>query len=230
MIVNGLIFGLISTLHCAGMCGPLALMLPQKVKQNKMQFAVLYQLGRISTYIGIGTLVFVIGVSFNVFKMQQNLSLVLGIWMLLFAIASFFKFKTPINFPFKKILNKLNQYLLKGNQVSAFVLGVVNGLLPCGAIYIAALYCVSFSNWLDVFFYMFLFGIGTLPVFIGAWLFVGKKLSFAMAKFRWIYKALPILVGVLMILRGLNLGVQMLSPELSKKGNSAEVSNCCKKE
>jgi uncharacterized protein len=230
MIVNGLIFGMLSTLHCAGMCGPLALMLPQKVKQNKMQFAVLYQLGRVLTYIGIGSLVFVIGVSFNVFKMQQNLSLILGIWMVLFAVFSFLKIKTPMNLPFKKILSKTNQFLLKGNQASAFVLGVVNGLLPCGAIYIAALYCVSFSNWLDVASYMFLFGIGTLPVFIGAWLFFGKKLSLSVTRFQWMYRALPILVGILMILRGLNLGVNALSPELIKKGNSAEISNCCKKE
>lgn len=229
MIFNGLIFGLLSTLHCAGMCGPLAMMLPEKVKQNKFQFAILYHFGRISTYIAIGSLVFAIGVSFNVFKMQQNLSIVLGAWMLLFALFSLFKIKTPLSFPFQKILNKINQLLLKGSKPSAFVLGVVNGLLPCGAIYVAALYCVSFSNWMEASAYMFLFGLGTLPVFVSAWLLVGKKFTVSLAKFRWLYKALPILVGLLMILRGLNLGVKMLSPELIDKNNSAEITNCCEK-
>jgi len=75
---------------------------------------------------------------------------------------------------------------------------------------------------------MALFGIGTLPVFIGAWLFVSNQLSLKLKKLRVVYKFLPLLVGTLMILRGVDLGIPYLSPELSQEPNKTEVKNCCK--
>jgi len=230
MLINGLLFGLISTLHCAGMCGPLAMMIPSKVKHNAFLFAVNYQIGRIAVYIGVGSIVFAVGMSFSLFRMQQGLSVVLGSFMIVFALFSLFKIRTPqlIDKPYKTILSKFSYYLSKGNASSAFILGALNGLLPCGAIYIAALYCATFTNVFDALAYMALFGIGTLPVFIGAWLFVSNQLSLKLKKLRVVYKFLPLLVGALMILRGIDLGIPYLSPELSHQPQKTEVKNCCK--
>lgn len=230
MVINGLIFGLISTLHCAGMCGPLAMYIPSRVQSNKFVFATLYQLGRISVYISIGLLVFSVGISFSAFKMQQLFSLILGIVMVLFVLWSFLKLPVPnsIGVPYKKLLAFVSSKIAGGKTHSAFLLGVLNGLLPCGAIYIAALYCVSFSEWQDTLFYMALFGLGTMPVFIAAWFFISKKFTFQIRNFRYIYKFLPLLIGVLMILRGANLGIPYLSPKLSFEANKTEIKDCCK--
>jgi sulfite exporter TauE/SafE len=230
MLINGLLFGLISTLHCAGMCGPLAMMIPSKVKHNAFLFALNYQIGRIAVYIGVGSIVFAVGMSFSLFRMQQGLSVVLGSFMVLFALFALFKVPTPqlVDKPYKKIVSRFGFYLSKGSSSSAFILGALNGLLPCGAIYIAAVYCATFTNAFDAVAYMALFGIGTLPVFIGAWLFVSNKLSLKLRPFRVVYKLLPLLVGALMILRGVDLGIPYLSPELSQDTQKTEVKNCCK--
>lgn len=230
MLINGLIFGLISTLHCAGMCGPLAMMIPAKVKGNKSLFAVMYQLGRIGVYMFVGLLVFAIGISFSLFRMQQGLSVVLGSFMVVFALFSLLKIQTPqlVDKPYKKIIASFSYYLSKGSASSAFMMGALNGLLPCGAIYIAALYCASLHSTSEVMAYMALFGIGTLPVFIGAWLFMSKQLSVQLKRFQVLYKFLPLLVGVLMILRGVDLGIPYLSPELSQDTQKTEIKNCCK--
>lgn len=230
MVLNGLIFGLISTLHCAGMCGPLAMMIPGKVNNNKTLFAIAYQIGRVGVYIGVGSIVYAIGLSFSLFRMQQSLSVLLGSFMVVFAVLGLLKIKSPqlVDKPYKKIVSLFGQYLNKGNLRSAFVLGALNGLLPCGAIYTAALFCSTFTEVSDAIVYMTLFGIGTLPVFVGAWLFMSTKLTIQLKNLRFAYKFLPLLVGILMILRGINLGIPYLSPELSHQTDKTEIKNCCK--
>lgn len=230
MVVNGLIFGLISTLHCAGMCGPLAMVIPGKVNQNKWIFGISYQLGRIGVYIGIGSIIYAIGMSFSLFRLQQGLSVVLGSIMVIYALFSIFKIQGPqlVNKPYGKIISWFNQVIASGKSGSAFLLGALNGLLPCGAIYIAAIYCATFTNPIDAISYMALFGIGTMPVFIAGWLLVSKQFSLKLKSLRIAYKFLPLLVGVLMILRGVDLGIPYLSPELSEEPGKTEVKNCCK--
>lgn len=230
MVFNGLIFGLISTLHCAGMCGPLAFYIPSQVKGDKRLFALLYQLGRVSVYISIGVMVYLLGLSFSVFKLQQVLSVVMGTLMLLYVLWPLMKLpKIQFLNRFQSgFLSQLSNALNKNTKKSAFSLGLMNGLLPCGAIYIAALYCASFEHLSDAVWYMSLFGLGTMPVFIAAWIFVSKQFSFKVRRFAFLYKALPIIVGVLMILRGANLGIPYLSPELAKNNQTVEVKNCCK--
>jgi len=230
MLINGLLFGLISTLHCAGMCGPLAMMIPARVKGNKTLFAVSYQLGRIGVYMAVGAIVFAVGISFSLFRMQQGLSVVLGSFMVVFALFGLLKIQTPqlVDKPYKKIIASFSYFLNKGNATSALAMGALNGLLPCGAIYIAAMYCATFSNASEALAYMALFGIGTLPVFVGAWLFVSNQLSVKLKRLQVLYKFLPLLVGVLMILRGVDLGIPYLSPELSQDTPKTEIKNCCK--
>lgn len=230
MLINGLIFGLISTLHCAGMCGPLALYVPGQVRGNKLVFATLYQIGRIGVYVAIGSVVFAIGMSFSMFRAQQLLSVIIGGLMVLFAIWSIFKLPYPAKFriPYEIVLNRINGLLRSGKKGSALIMGMVNGFLPCGAIYIAALYCTSFTEYSDAVIYMVLFGIGTMPVFVAAWFLMSSKFSFKVNRLRFLYKLLPLIVGALMVLRGANLGIPYLSPELSHDHQNTEVKNCCK--
>jgi sulfite exporter TauE/SafE len=230
MLINGFIFGLISTLHCAGMCGPLAMYVPQKAQGNKFAFASLYQIGRISIYIGIGSVVFLLGASFSLFKMQQYLSVGIGALMVIYVLVGLLKWPRlhVLSNLFQPILTKLSKLLQSKQRGSAFILGVLNGLLPCGAIYIAALYCASFQFYWESVIYMGLFGIGTMPVFIAGWFFASKKLSIQIQRFTILYKFLPLIVGVLMILRGSNLGIPYLSPNVDKHVHIFEVNDCCK--
>ncbi len=230
MLINGLIFGLISTLHCAGMCGPLAFYIPSQVKGDKRVFAILYQVGRISIYVSIGLMVYILGMSFSFFKLQQTLSVVMGSLMVVYVLWPLMKlpkiklFSNIQGNVLKKISSAIGAY---GNK-SALGIGIMNGLLPCGAIYIAALYCASFNQVSDAIIYMVLFGLGTMPVFIAAWMLLSKQFSFKVKRFTYLYKALPLIVGVLMILRGSNLGIPYLSPELENSNQIVNVKNCCK--
>jgi sulfite exporter TauE/SafE len=230
VLINGLIFGLISTLHCAGLCGPLAFYIPSQVKGDKRVFAVLYQIGRISIYIVIGLMVYLLGMSFSFFKLQQTLSIVMGSLMVLYVLWPLLKLPKLKLFSNLQgnVLKKISAAIGSNSNKSALGLGMMNGLLPCGAIYIAALYCASFNQVSDAVVYMLLFGIGTMPVFIAAWMLISKQFSFKVKRFTYLYKALPLVVGVLMILRGANLGIPYLSPELENSNQTVTVKNCCK--
>lgn len=228
MILNGLIFGLISTLHCAGMCGPLAAAYPARIHENRFLFALIYQIGRIGVYILIGLLVFSVGFSFSLFRMQQYLSVAIGVSMVFYVLWSLLKWPVPAwlrntgnrwTKAYGKVFSRFGNY-------SAFLLGAMNGLLPCGAVYIAALYCAGLNTGSDAIAYMGLFGIGTMPVFVAAWLLVGKKLNAGLMRLRIIYRLLPLLVGILMILRGANLGIPYLSPK-SEMSSKKPVQKCC---
>ena len=230
MLINGLIFGLISTLHCAGMCGPLAFYIPSQVKGDKRVFALLYQVGRISIYVSIGLMVYLLGMSFSFFKLQQTLSIVMGSIMVLYVLWPLLKLPKLKLFSNLQgnVLKKISAAIGANSNKSALGLGMMNGLLPCGAIYIAALYCASFNQVSDAIIYMLLFGLGTMPVFIAAWMLLSKQFSFKVKRFTYLYKALPLIVGVLMILRGANLGIPYLSPELENSNQTVTVKNCCK--
>lgn len=230
MVINGLIFGLISTLHCAGMCGPLAMLQHQRGAGNKMFHHLIYQVGRVSMYTLIGLLVFMVGISFDVFRLQQVLSVVVGAGMVLFSLFSFIKMgrNRDAFLPFSKISKAFHLLQNKESYAASLGLGALNGLLPCGAVYVAAAYCTTFNSAADTMAYMGLFGIGTTPVFVAAWLLASKKFSFKLMPLRVVYKALPLIVGLLMILRGINLGIPGLSPELSQNHQKTEIKNCCK--
>lgn len=227
-MIEGLLFGLISTLHCAGMCGPLALYAHKQFTQKPILSNVLYQFGRVLIYILIGQLVYIIGLSFSLFKWQQNVSIVFGFVLLLYTLGlTWFKWEWLKRFA-NLFAQKSQKLILKTGRSSAFAMGVVNGLLPCGAVYIAATFSVSFNSSLEAANYMLFFGIGTLPVFIAVWSLLSNTLQFKLKPLVKIYKVLPLLVALLMILRGVNLGIPFLSPEISQNAHSVEVKNCCK--
>lgn len=229
MVINGLLFGLISTLHCAGMCGPLALAVPARSSGNKLLFTAVYHSGRIGVYILIGLLVYSVGYSFALFRMQQVLSIVLGALMVLFVLWQYTGMPLPAfsgGFS-RRLSGKIGSLSVRGQTPKAFMLGVINGLLPCGAIYIAAVYCAALQAPLDAAAYMVLFGIGTLPVFISAWFFLSDKLLLRLRKFRNVYRLLPLTVGVFMILRGAGLGIPYLSPDVQEMNGKAAVKDCC---
>jgi len=208
--------GLFGSLHCVGMCGPLALAIPSY--NNKWWIIIseklLYNFGRIITYSILGLLIGTIGKQLWIYGLQQSVSLLSGILIIMAGLSRIFKIYLPRTGTLSKpvtLFNKLLGYALK-HRAGHLLIGMLNGLLPCGFVYLALVGAVNTSSPLSASQYMAWFGIGTLPLMLLATIgsgFAGYSVR------RRINKAIPyvmICLGCWFILRGLNLNIPYLSP------------------
>ena len=155
--------GLLGSFHCVGMCGPLALSLPLNNNSfwSKFSGGLLYNAGRIVTYSLFGLVFGIIGKSVALFGFQQWLSIILGVLIIFFVIlpkrvTSFSKNNFVINY-FEKIRSSLGKLFLKKNYSSLFSIGLLNGLLPCGLVYMAAAGAVATGDIVNSIFFMAFF-------------------------------------------------------------------------
>lgn len=221
LIIPAFIMGLAGSLHCVGMCGPIAMALPLQGRSSfeKLSGGLLYNAGRITTYAAAGLLAGWLGGGLKWFGWQQRISLILGITILLFmivpAIIPVNWLQTHINERMGRIRQTLAKVLFRGTPTAMFATGLLNGLLPCGLVFMAlAGSTISGSAWQGAAFMMF-FGIGTTPIMLGT-VWMGSLLHRQMRlKLRKMYPALLIIMSILLIIRGLDLGIPYLSPTLS---------------
>lgn len=227
-IIAALTLGFISNFHCIGMCGPIALALPvnSNVPLIKTIKIMSYNMGRVTTYGLLGLLFGIIGKSFVMVGLQHWLSIFSGIFILLFFLVPkiFNNGKAYQLISFLK--NKMGYFLKKKGTGSLYLLGVLNGLLPCGLVYLAVAVAITLGNPLYSSLYMMFFGLATIPsMFI-----ISYTANTLTAKKRSIIKkispALTITVALILILRGLNLGIPYISPKLE---TATEKANCCHK-
>ncbi|TBW28014.1 sulfite exporter TauE/SafE family protein [Gramella sp. KN1008] len=220
MLVSALIFGLLGSFHCVGMCGPIAFLLPVD-RQNSLRKYLqigLYHLGRLTSYAIIGLVFGLVGKSLSLFGLQQKLSIVVGGLMLLFLIAPSRKIGTgKLSSLWMKwigsLKNSLGSELRKKRPDTFFTVGFLNGFLPCGLVYMAVFGAVAGGTAVQGSIYMILFGIGTIPLMTTA-IWVGNFISVKVRKN--IRRMVPIFVGifaVMFIIRGLGLGIPYLSPK-----------------
>ncbi|MDB6027910.1 MAG: hypothetical protein JWM68_4133 [Verrucomicrobiales bacterium] len=214
---TALLLGVVGSLHCAGMCGPIALAIPSHA-QNSSRFVlarVAYNLGRILTYCVLGASFGVIGKSFAIIGLQRWISLSAGILILsALWISSRISLAARISRPITVIKASLGKLLRQSTLSSTFFLGVMNGFLPCGLVYVACAGATATSDLLSGIGYMAAFGLGTIPMMLGIGLF-GKKLQFTLRfKLQKLVPTVVLVVGVLLIFRGLSLGIPYLSPDL----------------
>ncbi|MEL1241527.1 sulfite exporter TauE/SafE family protein [Flavobacterium flavipallidum] len=219
MLYTALIFGLLSSFHCIGMCGPIAMMLPvdRSNPAKKVTQILSYHLGRISAYATIGFVFGMLGKGFFMAGMQQKMSVILGVLMIL-AILIPEKTFAQYNFskPLFRLISQVKQAL--GNQFkkktyrSLFTIGLLNGFLPCGMVYVALFGAIAMQSISFGMLYMVLFGLGTVPL-MSAVVYLHSFISLPMRN--RIQKVIPVvvvLIGVLFILRGLGLGIPYVSP------------------
>jgi sulfite exporter TauE/SafE len=219
MILSAIIFGLLGSFHCVGMCGPIAFMLPVDRTNSfkKISQISAYHIGRLLAYAIIGLCFGLIGKSLNIFGLQQQLSIVIGVLMIvviLIPIHTFnnFNFSKPLFLFISKIKNELGAALKKKTADTFLTIGFLNGFLPCGLVYMAVFASLAIGNAWESSLYMMLFGLGTIPLMTTA-IYLGKFLN-STVKQR-IQKAIPvfvIIIGLLFILRGLGLGIPYISP------------------
>jgi uncharacterized protein len=233
-IWTGFILGLVGSIHCIGMCGPIVLALPVKDdSQLKLIMGrILYNLGRVITYSIMGALFGLFGSRLILFGLQQNLSIILGIIILIFVLTpGKIKIKLYDLSLVKKLLSNLKSQfsILDSSRTifSLFVIGLLNGLLPCGFVYIGIAGAVSTGNWLHGTLYMMLFGLGTFPIMFAASL-MGKIINQNIRK--RINKLIPVLaslLAIIFILRGMNLGIPYISPKFVQNTPKMEQLDCC---
>lgn len=211
------LMGLLGSLHCAVMCGPLMLSLPiQKASYLKSAFQLLlYQFGRVLVYTLMGVLVGWVGSSFTIFANQQTLSLIIGVVLVVFVILQFTGFysKSINNIQYKIVapISKLMGKLF-GLPLWGFFAGLLNGLIPCGMVYLALATALNTATIAGGATFMFLFGLGTTPLML--MISLGGVYLKRYIKFdtRRLIPYFMLFIGVLFILRSADLGIPFLSP------------------
>jgi len=222
------ILGLVGSLHCAGMCGPLALALPQ-AGNSTISFGagrLAYNLGRVITYCLLGVVFGALGKTLMLAGIQRWVSIALGVALLvgLFASRKLALWK-PVTALVGILKTKMSGLLRRRSFVALATLGLFNGLLPCGLVYVAAAGAVATGGIVSSVLYMAAFGAGTVPMMLAISL-SGKLVPFSLRL--KLQKAIPVsvfLLAALLILRGMALGIPYVSPVLAADG---EVS-CCHK-
>lgn len=220
---TALLLGLVGSAHCAGMCGPLALSLPGGGARTTFVVGrVLYNLGRVMTYMIMGALFGLLGQGFVLAGLQRWVSLVLGIAIL---AGLFLSPRFANGLPISRFVGWLKSTLGKLFQrralTSLFGVGLLNGLLPCGLVYIACAGATATGSLWSGMTYMVAFGLGTLPMMLAISL-VGTKLQFVLRlKLQRLIPVSLAVVGALLLLRGLALGIPYLSPNLPAQPDAA---------
>lgn len=220
---SALSLGLISNFHCLGMCGPIALAIPVKSSSAgaRISSILLYNTGRIFTYAILGGIFGIFGQGLFLMGIQQQLSMILGAIIVISAVMILLNRK--LDFTDKLLKGKLlklqqgmAKYLRKQGYANNFVLGLLNGLLPCGLVYFALVGALATGHIESGILFMVMFGVGTLPVMILLpWIKDYLSNSFRHS----LQKAIPVMLivfGGLLIARGANLGIPYLSPKVEK--------------
>ncbi|MFN3968766.1 sulfite exporter TauE/SafE family protein [Flavobacterium sp.] len=219
MLYTALIFGLVSSLHCIGMCGPIAMMLPvdRNNPTKKALQILLYHAGRLTSYATLGLLFGLLGKGLYLAGMQQRFSIVLGILMILIAIIpdrifAQYNFSKPIYSVISKVKSSLGNQFKRKTPDAFFTIGIFNGLLPCGLVYAALFGAIAMQNVTLGMAYMLLYGLGTIPL-MSAVVYVSSILSMPFrSKWQRMVPLITVIIGVLFIMRGMGLDIAYVSP------------------
>lgn len=206
MIWSALLVGLAGSTHCIGMCGPLVLALP--IQKNL--FWIFYHVGRIIMYGILGLLMGVIGKGLWMTGIQNQISIGLGVLLIFTGIFSRFQIQGVFKirgyqFFYHWIKGSINFLMKKKGGWSIFLLGLLNGLLPCGLVYLALAGAFSSTGIIQATLYMIFFGIGTFPL-MGIISLSGKIISGKWREFlRKLSPILWIIFGIFLVFRGLKI-------------------------
>lgn len=206
--VSALLLGLASSLHCVLMCGPIAMALPlgKSSTSRKAWGIALYSLGRIFTYILLGVIAGLLGIGASIYGFQDGISLIMGVLLMLFAlfpvILRFFEKNSSRLIWKSKYFSKTLGGLFKSNRMEAlFYLGFLNGLIPCGLVYVAIASSLVLSEFYEYAAYMFLFGLGTVPMMVLAIIFGVEIKKRIVGKYRFIIPTFVFLLGLFLFFR-----------------------------
>jgi sulfite exporter TauE/SafE len=228
LLLSAFLLGVAGSLHCMGMCGPIAMALPLNRNSVWTQLVglFLYNLGRVFTYSLLGFVFGTIGFSLDLYRFLQFTSILIGVAMI--AIAWRRQLLKHIEFSSSRlqlwIFRNMGKLLASGSPLKLFGIGALNGLLPCGMIFIALSTALLAENAMGSAFTMTAFGLGSLPamMMIG---FVANQFSFGIRQqLNRVFPYVMTVIGLMVILRGANLGIPYLSPKLEQTTQKEHVS------
>ncbi len=220
--------GLMGSAHCLGMCGPIAFALPVRSTNRRVRVLkyLLYNAGRVLAYGGLGLLTGLAGQGLAMAGLQQTVSVVAGLMIIASVVLVQDVFGrlsgTLLGSIQKPVRSAFQKYFRKSGWSPLFVLGLLNGLLPCGMVYMALVASLAAGDMLSGAGFMMLFGLGTVPLMLAVSL-MGTMLSLKMRSL--FHKAMPYVacvVAVLLIVRGLNMNIPYVSPE----NKSGKITQC----
>ena len=221
MILGAFLLGLFSSLHCVGMCGPIVMMLPlnHKSKTQKYVQLALYHVGKLLSYGILGLVFGLFGKGLFLAGVQQNLSIILGIAMIVFTLVpekklAQFNLSKPIYKLIQKLKSTLGQQFHKKSNTSLFLIGTLNGFLPCALVYIALFGATTAQNVTQSVAYMASYGLGTIPLLTLVALGAHQLKSLTKTKFSYLIPIFSITLGLLFIVRGLGLAIPYVSPSV----------------
>ena len=233
-LLFGFLIGLASNIHCIGMCGPLAFALPidRSNRFKSILSVVKYNLGRIFSYIFLGMLVGMFGFSVLLFSTMQWLSILSGMLIIGMAWSNQVEQWPIIGFWTKK-MNAFIQLIFRKTKdlplaYRSFSFGMANGLLPCGMVYLGLTNALGSGTLFSSVLSMLAFGIGTLPAMFFMPLIAQSKWKVQIPKL--IITILLTFIGMLTIIRGMNLGIPYISPKIHIDSNESHTSpslECC---
>ena len=222
LIWTSFLLGLVGSVHCAVMCGPLVIAV--SATRVRMPFGLarwIYHGGRLTTYCAIGMLFGAVGKTFALAGSQRWVSVGAGIAILVgLLLSSRATLKTPSGVLVMKLKTTFARLLQRRTLAAQFSLGALNGLLPCGLVYIAAAGAATTLSPAFGALHMATFGLGTLPLLLGVSLF-GGKLRLYTTHARKLISVSLVLVAMLLIVRGMGWGIPYLSPGLNEQAPAA---------
>jgi sulfite exporter TauE/SafE len=223
MLWAGFLFGLLGSFHCVGMCGALALALPGQAGAAPRRFAagrLLYNLGRVSTYAALGAGAGLVGHGLRLAGVQQGLSIASGALILLLVVVperhtARLAAALGLRRPLALVKTTLARLFQQPSLSALYGTGLLNGLLPCGLVYLALAGALSAPGVAGAAAYMACFGLGTLPLMLALSL-SGQVVPLVWrARLRQVVPYAASVLAVLFIVRGLGLGIPYLSPQVS---------------
>jgi hypothetical protein len=208
--------GFLSSLHCVGMCGPIALAVPVDRRSwlHSLFGITVYNAGRIASYTLLGAFLGLAGMGLLLEGYQQYLSLFLGILLLAGILYTLFFHRFGLSFgarSYQWIRKGFQRWLGRKDPAALWMIGLLNGLLPCGMVYLALAGATASGTIKEGALFMAAFGLGTFPAMLSVSLFIGIS-NRARNLMRRISPVLTAAVAVLLILRGLALGIPYISP------------------
>jgi uncharacterized protein len=224
--ITALVMGLAGSLHCLGMCGPIFVAASGFYNKPKEYLLPLFlhHLGKLVSYAALGLVMGLLGKGASLLWFQNKIMVVCGVLLLCMALGTMLKLRH---------ISKLNDWVsirmgkaLNNSKMAGLVLGFVNGLVPCGLVYAAAIGAAATQSYTGGVVFMLMFGLGTIPALsiagLSRWLIPLKRM-----RNLGVWKQIPMLIlGLWLLLKGLGLGIPYISPDL---GSHKPNANCCER-
>ncbi len=223
--ISAFLLGIGGSLHCLGMCGPLVMAVPFQSSSSKHLSMITYLVGKALAYTVLGVIMGLLGAGLFLMEWQQVVSIIAGVLIILMVIFPYLK-PSFIRFPWQNTMSKILKNIGQNPRWYYYLsLGFLNGLLPCGLVYVALTTAVASGSPISGALAMFIFGIGTMPILLATMILKTKVSLNKQKSLKLATTVVSLLVGLVLIIRGMNLGIPYLSPHFDHKHQT--VKGCC---